>query len=186
MRTVYRWVSLLAGLALFVTPLTRADSWSYPPTVESHSFRHGSVRIVLTRDARTNQKLPDFLLEVFKDEVRMAQIPGVSFDKLFVSQDNRLFVGLSNSGIPGTAVVVFTDQGKLKLLAQHGLAEFDYCERSVTLARVWFDEENPSVRFQLDEHDPKPGIYLRSCKGQDIELVEAVREAFAKAGKSSS
>lgn len=182
MRAVWRCLLVIALLACLAPLVTRADSWNYPPTVKTQSFRHGHVRVVLTQDGRTNQKHPYFLLEVFHDEERLAQIPGVSFEKLFASKDNQLFVGLSNRGIPGTAVVVFTDRGEITLLAQHGLAEFDYCSKSVTLVRVWFDEQNPNVRFQLDEHDPEPGIFLRSCKGQDIELVKTVQEAFAKGG----
>jgi len=175
----------LVLVSLAAPPLAKADSWRYPPTVESETISHGNVRIVLTTDARLNQKYPDFVLEVFNGDKHVARIPGVSFDRLFPSPDNTLFVGLSNSGLPGTAAIVFTDQGRVTLLAQHGLAEFEYCSKSVTLNRVWFDAERPDVRFRLGANETKAGIFLRDCKGQDIELVETVQSAYAKARKSA-
>lgn len=178
-------LQVFLALALVSAPTARADTWRYPPTVESKVIRHGSVRIVLTTDARQDQWYPDFTLEVFKDDEQMARIPGVAFDKLFASQDNTLFVGLSNSGLPGTAVVVFTDQGRVILLAKHGFAEFDYCQRSVTLARVWFDAERPDVRFQIGSNDGKVGIFLRNCKGQEVELLDTVQAAYAKARRAA-
>jgi len=170
---------------LLVAPAAYADSWSYPKKIDREKFLFGGTRIVLTTDARKSPKYPDFLLEVFEDGKQVARVPGVHFEKLFASKDNQLFVGLSNRGIPGTAAIVFTNTGVITLLAQHGLAEFDYCSKSVTLERVWFDEENPDVRFQLADQEPKPGIYLRSCSGEEIELVKAVQDAYAKAAKGN-
>lgn len=175
------WKLCLAWLLLLLRGFARADSWSFPAEVEVREFTHGSVRVVLTQDGRVNQKYPHFLFEVFDDGKRVAQVPGIGFDRLVASKDNTMFVGLSNSGIPGTAVVLFSKLGTIALLAQHGLAEFDYCSKSVTLERVWFDEESPNVRFQLEDTDPNPGIYLRDCRGQDVELLKTVQEAFARA-----
>jgi hypothetical protein len=160
-----------------------ADSWRYPKSVNAEKFSFGSTRIVLTTDARKSPRYPDFLLEVFKDGKQVARVPGIHFEKVFASKDKKLFVGLSNSGIPGVAAVVFTDTGVVTLLAHHGTAEFDYCSKSVTLNRVWFDERNPDVKFQFGDHEPKPGIYLRSCTGQEIELTKTVQDAYAKAAK---
>lgn len=184
MKPVLFVLQIFLALVLMASPSARADSWQYLPTVESQSFIHGNVRIVLTTDARVNQKYPDFLLEVFNGGQQVARIPGVSFDTLVPSPDHALFVGLSNSGLPGTAAIVFTDKGQVSLLVRHGFAEFDYCSKSVTLQRVWFDAENPDVRFRLGPNEPKPGIFLRNCKGQDIELVGAVQAAYAKARES--
>ncbi len=180
------WIRRLASaLLLFVFAGARADSWSYPPELVTKSFDHGEVHVVLTTDARRNQKMPEFLLEIYTQGVRVAQIPGISFEQLFSSDDNRLFVGLSNRGIPGTAVVVFNALGTLAVLANHGLAEFDYCSKSITLQREWFDEDNPSVSFRLGEQEKEPGIFLRSCTGTTIELLRTVREAYARAARLS-
>lgn len=173
----------IALSVLMAAPAAHADSWRYPKKVESEKFVFGSTRVVLTMDARKNQKYPDFLLQIFKDGKQVARVPGVHFEKLFASKDNHVFVGLSNRGIPGTAVVVFTSDGVVTLLARHGLAEFDYCSKSITLERVWFDEGNPSVRVQLGDQEPTPGIFLRNCSGQEIELIKTVQDAYAKAAK---
>lgn len=180
------WIRRLAAALLFsLVAGAHADTWSYPPELATRSFEHGDVRVVLTTDARKNQQVPDFLLEIYSHGVRVAQIPGVSFEHLFASSDNYLFIGLSNRGLPGTAAVVFNAQGRLALLANHGLAEFDYCSRSVTLQRVWFDEDNPNVSFRLGEQEKEPGIFVRSCSGKTIELLRTVQEAFARAARVS-
>ena len=163
-----------AALAMLASTTTSADMWRYPPEIATRSFSHGDVRVVLTTDARADQVSPDFLFEVFKGDAVVARIPGISFDSLFASNDNRVFLG------------VFADTGRLALLADHGLAEFDYCTKSVTLERVWFDEADPNVRFQLDDKQPDPGIFIRSCRGHDIEILRTVRQAFARAGEKAA
>ena len=186
MQTLSNIFRAAAALAVLASTATQADTWRYPPEIAIRSFSHGDVRVVLTTDARANQVSPDFLFEVFKGDVNVARMPGISFDQLFASPDNRVFLGVSNSGIPGTAVIVFEDNGAVGLLARHGLAEFDYCTKSVTLERVWFDDADPNVRFQLDDRQPDPGIYIRSCRGQEIEIVRTVRQAFSKAGEKAA
>ncbi|MDO6388453.1 hypothetical protein [Uliginosibacterium sp. 31-12] len=176
------FIALIACLSISIA---QADSWSYAKKIDVENFTYGKTRIVLTTDSRKSPKYPDFLLEIFTNGKPVARIPGVHFEKLFASKDNRLFVGLSNRGIPSSAAIVFSDTGKITLLVQHGLAEFDYCSKSVTLERLWFDENNPSVRFQIGEMEPKPGIYLRSCDGKEIELAKTVQNAYAKAAKDS-
>jgi hypothetical protein len=177
-----RFVAIALSVFL-AAPAAHADSWSYPRKVQRAKFVFGSTRVALTMNARKNSKYPDFLLEIFKDGKQVARVPGVHFEKLFASKDRLVFVGLSNRGIPGTAAVVFTHDGVITLLAQHGLAEFDYCSKSITLERVWFDEENPEVRFQMGDQEPTPGIFLRSCSGQEIELIKTIQDAYAKAAK---
>jgi hypothetical protein len=156
----------------------RADSWNFEPTVVNREYSFGQTKVVLSSDARLNQKLPDYLLVVYESGAEVARYPGIAFDALFASPTNDLFVGLSNSGIPGTAVVVFDKTGSIRLLASHGLAEFDYCEKSVTLKRVWYDGKQTALDFELDQTDP--GIYLRNCRGQRVELLRTVMAAHAE------
>src|SRR5437764_2640276 len=156
---------VVAALTIVASGAAHGDMWRYSPEVATRTFIHGDVRVVLTTDARTDQVSPDFLFEVFKGETIVYRIPGISFEQLFASSDNEVFLGVSNRGIPGTAVVVFRQDGKVMLLADHRLAEFDYCTRSATVDRVWFDEADANVRFQLDERAADPGIYIRSCRG---------------------
>ena len=178
-RVVPLRVAILLSLAC-ATTVALSDSWRFPAGVREETFVHGKVRAVVTADARRNRHFPDFRLEVFKSGRRVAILPGVAVEQVFASPDNTLFVGLSNTGIPGTAVVVFSADGEVRLLATHQLATFDYCQHSTTLLREWYDSSNPSVRFVFDGPASSQGIYLRSCRGQEVQLTRTVQEAFAR------
>lgn len=172
----------LAAVAAIIMPLisAQADTWLYPAEVKTHEYTFGDVRAVVTEDATKDQHYPTFLLTVFKEGAEVARYPGVAFETLVASPDNRVFVGLSNSGLPGTAVVVFNDRGDVTLLASHHLAEFDYCTKSITLERVWYNRDEPDVEFKLEGKAEDQGIYLQSCRGARIELLHTVVEAYAR------
>lgn len=145
----------------------------------------GETKIVLITDGRADRKSPDFILQVFKNDQLQAQVHNVSFDQVFPSPDGRFFVGLSNRGIPGTAVVVFNDRGAITLLASHGIAEFDYCRKSVTVEREWYDNENPQVKFNVEPTlAGSAGITLRDCHGLTVDLADVVLKAYNASYKS--
>ncbi|MBS1142996.1 MAG: hypothetical protein H6R14_402 [Proteobacteria bacterium] len=156
-----------------------ADSWQFDPVEKSKVETFGDLKIVQTTDARNNRQYPDFLLSVyFKDEL-LAKYKGVSFQKLFASPDNSSFVGLSNRGLPGTAIVVFDSKGNLLLEVKHGLAAFDYCDESVTLVRRWYDEDKPDVEFVPDEkYGGYKEIKVRDCRGKSEDLLKLVLRAY--------
>ena len=177
----------LATLALVLASATvYADSWNYEPVTTDRTFEFGTARVVLTTDARKNQKVPDFQVRVIDRGIEQARFRGVAFDALYASPDNELFLGLSNRGIPGTAVIVFSRSGRIALLANHGIAEFDYCSKTITLERVWYDETSPNVRFDLDGKNGAPGIYLQDCKGRTVEVLGTVRAAYVRAASLSA
>lgn len=172
---------LLAFALLALVELASADSWQYDAAEENRSETFGDTRIVQTTDARANQQFPEFVLSVYyKDELR-AKYRGVGVEKIFPSPDNTRFLGLSNRGLPGTAIVLFDNEGRLLLEVKHGLAAFDYCAESITLVRRWFDEDKPDVKFVPN---PKSGGYkaitLRGCKGNTGDLMDFVLAAYAK------
>jgi hypothetical protein len=173
-------VLVFCALAFFIGA-SRADTWSFEAKSSDRAFSFGATRIVLTTDARGNRQYPDFILKVFRDKELRAQYRGVAFDQVFASPDNGLFLGLSTAGIPGTAVVLFDKDGNLRLLATHGLAEFEYCSKSVTVSREWYDEKNPQVRFALESSGKEQGIFLRDCKGRTVELLDTVQKAYNRA-----
>ncbi|WP_416757456.1 hypothetical protein ACNI65_14310 [Roseateles sp. So40a] len=170
-----------AALALAAS-VAHADSWKFPATTTDRTFDFDATRIVLTTDARKSQRMPDFQMRVLLAGREQARFPGVSVDQIFASPDKKVFLGLSNQGLPGTAVILFSNTGRIILLANHGLAEFDYCSKSVTLARDWYDQLKPEIRWDLD-NEKNPGIYLRDCKGQTIELLSTVQLAYARAAQ---
>ena len=142
----------------------------------------GSVKVILTTDATKNQQWPEFTVRIFRDGVVQAQYRGIAFEQLFASPDRSTIVGLSNDGLPGTAIVVFGPSGDLRLLVNHGMAEFEYCDKSVTRRCVWFDEEKPEVQFDFnDKKRESSGISLRDCRGNRVDLWAVALKAYNNA-----
>lgn len=174
--------ALAVAVAMIVPPLiaAQADTWFFPAEVTSKEYTFGNVHAVVTMDSTKDQQYPTFLFTISEGGREIARYPGIGFETLLASPDNQYFVGLSNSGIPGTAVIIFNARGEVLLLARHDVATFDYCRKSVTLNRVWYDGEKPEVEFKLEDEREDQGIYLRSCRGTRIELFRTVIEAYAR------
>lgn len=171
---------LVLSAMLAITSIAIADSWDYKPVKEDVVYEFGSVRVVLTTDATKDRKWPEFTIRVMRNGTMQAQYRGLAFERLYASPDRSVFVGLSNRGIPGTAIMVFGPSGDLRLLVNHGLAEFEYCSKSVTLARRWFDDEKPDIKF--DDKESKPsGISLRDCRGNRVDLLAIAQKAYNNA-----
>jgi len=186
--TTVRCLRLFFLFAFIVAAkIAAADSWSFDPVKEDRVETFGSSRIVLTTDARKNSMYPDYVLSIYyKDELR-AQYRGLAFQQLFASPDNSRFLGLSNRGLPGTAVVLFDKDGNLLLEVKHGLAAFNYCTESVTLVRKWFDEKKPDVKFVANEkHGGYQAITLRDCKGNTTDLIDLVLQAYNRSFQQSA
>ena len=117
---------LAVALALIsVFGSTHADSWRWPSEVRREAQKFGSIEVVKTYDGKTKPGEPVWAVEVRKGGLLLAKFGGVTYERLFASPDNKLFVGLSNRGLPGTAVVIFGSNGNLLLEAKHGIVEFD-------------------------------------------------------------
>lgn len=171
---------LLSIIAVAFCTTAVADSWTFPAERVEKTFVFGDTKIVRIRDARTDQKFPEFTLQIFEKAQFRTQVQRVSFEQIFASPDQRVFVGLSNEGIAGTAVVVFDCHGSIVLLANHGIAQFDYCDESVTLVRRWYDETNPQVTFSSDgKATGTSGITLRDCRGETVDLLDVVLKAYS-------
>lgn len=177
----YRAIIGTALLLLTLSSSVRADSWSFLPEITTKTYTFGTTRFVQTTDGSANQKLPKYSLAIYSGDKELALYPGLAVETLHASPNNVVFVGLSNSGLPGTAVVIFDASGSIRLLATHGIADFDYCQRSVTLMREWYDADTPELDFQLDAQEGKFGIFLRDCRGKRIELFRTVFEAYQRA-----
>jgi len=161
-----------------------ADSWRFEPVLKQHTETFGTTKIVLSIDARSNQGLPIFSVEVFANKALRARYRGVAYEKLFASPDKTLFLGLSNDGLPGTAVVLFDKSGNLLLEVKHAVAAFDYCVQSTTRLRKWFDADNPAVKFVADaKYGGYKSITLRDCRGNEVDLQETISAAYGSATK---
>jgi hypothetical protein len=175
-----RAACLIVALGLpLAQPIATADSWRFEPEEKQRVETFGATKVVLTTDARKDRQYPDFVLSIYAKDKLLAKYRGVAFQQIFASPDGSRFVGLSNQGLPGTAVVVFDNKGNLLLEVKHRFAAFDYCDESVTLIRKWYDEDKPDVQFIPDEKlGGYKGITVRDCKGNTSDLLMLVLQAY--------
>jgi len=175
--------SLLLILAAYAN-LVSADSWRFDPIKKDRVEIFGDSKIVLTTDARNNQKYPDYTLSIYKKDELRAMYRGVAFEDIFPSPDNTRFVGLSNRGLPGTAVIIFDNDGNLLLEVKHGVATFDYCDESITLVRRWYDEKHPDVKYVVDaKNGGYESVTVRDCRGKEQDLSLLISQAYDRSSK---
>lgn len=164
------------GFLLIWTIITTAlaDQWSFPAEKNVRKFEFGATRIELIRDATQNQQYPSYQLAIYQSGTLVAKYGNVAFEYIAASPDQRVFVGLSNSGIPGTAFVMFDYRGNLIREVKHPYWTGPYCDRSVSLVRNWYDPSNPGIKFQYSDDDMKGlvDITFLSCDGSRRSLIE--------------
>lgn len=158
-------------LCLCASTAVQADSWTFKDDVRTWRFSNLKVEAITDalRDGSAHQ-----YVRITKGSKVLAMLNGVGFETLIESPDKRLFVGLSNSGLPGTAAVVFDHEGRLMLYASHGASNLAYCRASVTIDRTWFDAANPDVQFE-----PGGVITLNDCEGKRVNLVETLWQGLS-------
>lgn len=154
-----------------------AETWAFEPTVATQEYVFGDVHIVRAVDATEDTQYPEWTVGIFVGGELRAFYAGVSFDHIVASQDNGLFAGISNSGLPGTALVVFDRRGALLVERKHDPAVFDYCERSETLVRRWYDADRPELRFESGATRDSLRLTVRGCAGDRIDLGSLLGDA---------
>lgn len=164
---------ILYLLIVFLFPLSgSADKWSFPAELITKEFVFGEIKIERTIDARSNQTTPIFQVDIYNRGILVGRYGGVYFEDIAASEDNKLFAAISNSGLANTAIILFDEQGRVHTLIDHSSNQhkLDYCERSVTVVRKWYDPENPSLKF----FDGKKSldIQVRNCRGEVISLLD--------------
>jgi len=176
---------MLLGMALTVFPVVlfavldtqlRADTWQFPKELTTDEYAFGDVKIIRSRDARRDDQYPDWAIHIYRAGELRALYRGVSFEVLAASDDNRVFVGISNRGLPDTAIILFDSDGNLRAIRRHTPAKFDYCQESITIVREWYDAAQPDIRFEYDEKGEFRTISVRSCRGERLDLVPILLE----------
>lgn len=170
-------VVVLAVLVHCLSPAA-ADDWAFKAELSEKVHEFGPVKVVLQVDAREDQSYPPHTLTIYRDGKPVAIYPNVGFKQLHASPDHRFFVGLSNSGIPGTAVVIFDDHGRLIREVKHDFAGgvLEYTQMSVTVNRTWFNAKNPNVRFEVDaDRGRLEKLLVNGSGGQTFDLLESDR-----------
>ncbi len=102
-------------LAFMATSPLFADSWRFEPELDETEFNFGEMQIVKGMDSRENQRFPEFYIKIYKGNKQIAEFPGMSFEHIAASKDQTVFVAVSNSGLPKTALVLFDSSGSLEL-----------------------------------------------------------------------
>jgi hypothetical protein len=162
---------LVFSMGLALCAAVRADSWAYHDNVKVWRFSKG-FKVEAVTDARRDGSARHYVKIVNGSNV-LAIFNGVGFETLVESPDQKVYVGLSNYGLPGTAAIVFGRDGNLILYAQHWGTHFAYCSASVTIERLWFSRANPDVQFDADG-----GVTLNDCEGKRVNLFQVVGEAL--------
>ena len=175
---VLRLGASLTLLALLATTAV-ADSWIYKDHMEIWRFGHG-LRVDVVTDALSRYEAREYV-KVTRNGKVLATINGAGFEILAASPKENVFVGISNSGLPGTAVVVFNKKGELLLFVRHGIARFDYCSESITVDRTWHGSKAKDIQFE-NEYDLS-GISLLDCHGKRVNLLKTVAEAQMRGEK---
>lgn len=146
---------------------------------QEKTFAFGDIQIKQSFSSIRDPMDPEFKLRVYEKGKLLLQLNDVAFDAFFSSPDGGAFVGLSNSGWPGTAVIIFDRRGRILLIAEHGYARFDYCRETSTFIKEWYDAEDPQVRFPIFKisDDRTPGITIKNCRGETVDLLDEVAKA---------
>lgn len=143
---------------------------------------YGDTTITQIFDSTLDPMGPDFILKVtYKGELKLL-MNQVQFQNIYASPDHSLFLGLSNSGWPGSAVIIFNREGTVLFQADHGTTAFEYCAQTSTMLKQWYDDEKPEVRFpdwRQKYSGEVPGITLKNCSGNTVDLLETIRKGNA-------
>ena len=160
------------GLAIFgciACPLS-GDECILLPCEKKHIY--GDATIIM----KVNPSEPDFeiSISIFYKEKFKAKFEGVSFERLFPSPKNDYFLGVSNSGIPGTAFVLFNKYGELLREVKHDFFDFiPYCHESIVCDRTWYNEAKPDVEFVLDDGRLRK-VLVTGCDGKRYNLYDPI------------
>lgn len=171
MRKILLTILLLGFIA---TAPVLADSWRFEPELDETEFNFGEIRVIRGMDSRENQRFPKFFVKVFKGSEQIVLFPGTSFDHIVASEDNSLFVAVSNSGLPKTALMVFDSSGSIKAFLNHGQGNLEYCLETVTLKKIWYDNEEPNITFHYED-DRLSEVTINSCNGHELKITELTK-----------
>jgi len=155
---------------LILSNVTYADSWSFPKKLAVDKFIFGDITIIRKSDSRESNQYPEWSIEIREDKKLLGLYKGISFDEIFSIHDAEVFVGVSNSGLPNTALVIFDSKGRIRILRDHNQKLFDYCSWSVIIDRKWYDQDKPDLKYETV--DDIEGLFINSCSGERINILD--------------
>jgi hypothetical protein len=169
----------VAVFSLLFSAQAHADMPSMKRTKTEQTTPFGDIKIKQSFNSTRDPMSPEFKLQLYNKGKLLLQLNDAAFDAFYAAPGGEAFVGLSNGGWPDTAVIIFDRSGRILLLARHSLARFRYCRETSTFLREWYDAKDPQVRFPQYQagQDRPPGITIRDCRGQTVDLLDTVSKA---------
>ncbi len=174
---ILRLVGILVATLSF-QPSVFADSWFFEKKSTDYVYEFGKTKIIRTVDATRNQQYPEYALQIFLNNELMALYRNISFEHVFSAKD-EVFIGFSNSGLPGTAIIIFDKNGNLKLEIKHHYGNINYCEESITMIRKWYDASIPNVKIDYD-NEKISQFTFNDCNGKRASLSTVIKNAYNK------
>jgi len=158
---------------MLISSISVADSWRYEDEISESQYIFGDVTIKKIVDGTKNQTYPKFTVEVYDKKELKGLYAGVSFQDIEVSPDGRIFVAISNDGLPGSAILIFNNDGELIILVPHSFdaIPLNYCSKSATRVRLWYDEDSPDINFS----EGGSVITVMGCDGKKINITEMLK-----------
>ena len=162
---------VFAAACMAVTAQALADMPPATRTTSERTFAFGDINIKQSFNSLKDPMSPEFRLRVYNKGKLVLDLKDAAFDDFYPAPDMQAFVGLSNHGWPATAAIVLDKDGKILLLARHGKARLSYCMETTTLLKLWYDAQDPQVRFVPG---PVPAVTVRDCRGGSVKLQDVV------------
>jgi hypothetical protein len=160
---------LVLACMMLVSYSVNADSWQFKRGLHKSNTSFVDIRFVATVDARKNQLFPRMWIDMYDKRALIARFQGIHASQILSSDDGQAFVVLSSSGLAPLAAVVIARNGQILNLVGHDSAGIDYCEYSATLARSWYDQNDPDISFKF-EGALLQSVSIRGCDGSRATL----------------
>lgn len=157
-------ICVLFGIGYFLF----SDEWLFHPGKSEYIF--DNIKIIQTVEVKSQTPYPNFILDFYVDNKLQAKYRNINVQSIFRSPDKNYFVGLSNSGVPGTAYVVFDKRGNLLREVKHDYLDFvEYCNYSITINRKWINVKKPELK--IFKGSMGVVIQVTGCNGKKYNLL---------------
>src|SRR5688500_9115777 len=158
-----------------------ADDWIVLRERVATPHRFDDFTVVRHYDGRDGT--PEWSLVLERDGREVGRFGNASAEQFHADPEHGFVVGVSNTGLPDTAVIVFDAHGTPIVHWAHTLGDA-YCQMSVTIVRKWVADPTDAVfeyETTADGDVRLRDITLVGCDGERFSLDAASGGEFAKA-----
>ena len=145
----------------FVLSVVNAESGNPGKFNNNYEYTFGETKFVLNEYCRGSWPIYTFL--VYKNDQLLKVYENIAFHKLFASSNNTYFLGVTNSGYPHFAYVIFNIEGDIIRATRHRNEDINYCVMlSGGYLKEWYNEESPDVEF-IVENGILKDVLINGC-----------------------